>query len=75
MLCYFSFVKTQKIHTNLKTTYLSDDEKSIYRENIYLTLDLAVVTIQTPLSNELAVCYTVYKLFHINYFRESYSKC
>ena len=27
MLCYFSFVKTQKTHTNLKTTYLSDDEK------------------------------------------------
>lgn len=74
MLCYFSFVKTQKIHTNLKTIYLSDDEKNTYRENIYLTLDLAVVTMQTPLSNELAMCCTVYKLFHINYSQESYSK-
>ena len=74
MLCYFSFVKTQKIRTNLKTIYLSHDERSIYRENIYLTLDLAVVTIQTPLSNELAMCYTVYKFFHIDYSQESYSK-
>lgn len=49
-------------------------KKYIYKENIYLTLDLAVVTIPRPSSNELAVCYTVYKLFHINYFQESYSK-